>query len=337
MDMKKAYYLFNPGRAERRDHTIRFTPVDEHGTEAKPRYLPVEGVSALYVFGSIDANSAFYNYMGQQHIPVHFFDYHEHYTGSFSPREYLLAGKLLVAQAQCYLKPKRRLHIAQALVDAACFNMLKNLRYYGNRGRDMEAIIARLEQLRAQIPLTHNVPELLGIEGNSRQTYYSAFGQIITTFTMEGRSKRPPKDEVNALISFGNSMCYTLALDAIYHSQLNPTISYLHEPGARRYSLALDIAEVFKPILVDRLIFRLCNKRELQASHFEDLNGAFLLKDKGRKIFLNAWEEKLNETIAHRHLDKQVSYRRLVKLECYKLVKYILDMENEYEGFKIWW
>ncbi|HRJ14295.1 MAG TPA: type I-B CRISPR-associated endonuclease Cas1b [Saprospiraceae bacterium] len=335
--MKKAYYLFNPGRAERRDHTIRFIPMSEDGVEDKPRYLPVEGVSALYIFGNIDANSAFYNYMGQQHIPVHFFDYHEHYTGSFSPREYLLAGKLLVAQAQCYLKPKRRLHIAQALVDAACFNMLKNLRYYGNRGRDMETIIARLEQLRAQIPLTHNVPELLGIEGNSRQTYYSAFGQIITTFAMEGRSKRPPKDEVNALISFGNAMCYTLALDAIYHSQLNPTISYLHEPGARRYSLALDIAEVFKPILVDRLIFRLCNKRELQSSHFEDLNGTFLLKDKGRKIFLNAWEEKLNETIAHRHLDKQVSYRRLVKLECYKLVKYILDMENQYEGFKIWW
>lgn len=335
--MKKPYYLFQPGRAERRDNTLKFTPVDAHGSVGTPRYLPVEGVRSLYVFGNLDANSAFYNFLGQQHIPVHFFDYYQHYTGSFAPREYLLAGKLLVAQAETYLKPRRRLHIAQALVEAATFNMLKNLRYYANRNRGLDAQIDQLTQLRALIGATRGVEELMGVEGNCRQTYYDAFGAIVTGFTMNGRSKRPPKDEVNALISFGNSICYTLALDAIYHSQLNPTISFLHEPGARRYSLALDVAEVFKPILVDRLLFRLCNKRELQERHFENLNGAFLLKDTGRKIFLRAWEEKLNETIQHRALNRKVSYRRLVKLECYKLVKYILQMEPSYAGFKIWW
>jgi len=335
--MKKAYYLFNPGRAERRDQTLKFTPVNEDGVAQKARYLPVEGVKSLYVFGSIDANSAFYNYLGKQHIPVHFFDYYKHYTGSFSPREYLLAGKLVVAQVQNYTNKRRRLHIAQALVESASFNMLKNLTYYSNRGRELAVQINQLESLREKISTTKNVAELLGIEGNCRQTYYTAFGAIINTFEMNGRSKRPPKDEVNALISFGNAMCYTLALDAIYHSQLNPTISYLHEPGTRRYSLALDIAEVFKPILVDRLLFRLCNKREIQNQHFEDLNGAFLLKDKGRKTFLQAWEDKLNETIMHRSLNRKVSYRRLVKLECYKMVKYILKMEESYEGFKIWW
>lgn len=335
--MKKAYYLFNPGRAERCDNTIKFTAISEDGEAKKSRYLPVEGVDCLYIYGSIDANSAFYNYLGRQHIPVHFFDYYQHYTGSFSPREYLLAGKLLVAQSKCYMRGKRRLHIAQALVEAASFNMLKNIRYYANRGKDLDDVIKQLGQLREQIQQTKSVPELLGVEGNCRQAYYQGFDIIVNTFQMNGRSKRPPKNELNALISFGNSMCYTLALDAIYHSQLNPTISYLHEPGTRRYSLALDLAEIFKPILVDRLIFRLCNKRELQAHHFENINGAFLLKDNGRKIFVKAWEEKLQETIEHRHLGRKVSYRRLVKLECYKLVKYILDMESDYEGFKIWW
>lgn len=335
--MKKAYYLFNPGRAERRDNTLKFSPQSQEQTAQKPRYLPIEGIKSLYVFGSIDANSAFYNYLGQQHIPVHFFDYYQHYTGSFSPREYLLAGKLVVAQVQHYSNKKKRLHIAQALVESASFNMLKNLRYYNNRARDIADQIAQIERLRTSIATTKNVGELLGIEGNCRQTYYSAFGHILTTFEMNGRSKRPPKNEVNALISFGNAVCYTLALDAIYHSQLNPTISYLHEPGTRRYSLALDLAEVFKPILVDRLIFRLCNKREIQAHHFENINGAFLLKDKGRKIFLQAWEEKLNETIQHRSLKRRVSYRRLMKLECYKLIKYVMQMEDDYVGFKTWW
>jgi CRISPR-associated protein Cas1 len=132
-------------------------------------------------------------------------------------------------------------------------------------------------------------------------------------------------------------MCYALCVDAIYNSQLNPTISYLHEPGTRRYSLALDVAEIFKPILVDRLIFRLCNKREIREEHFENLDQASFLSDAGRKIFLRAWEERLDQTIEHRNLHRRVSYRRLVRLECHKIAKHVLGMEKEYEPFKIWW
>lgn len=336
--MKKNYYLFNPGRAARRDKTLKFTPVDAAGVDGRPRYLPVEAVRSLHIFGSIDANSAFYNYLGKQHIPVHFYDYYQHYTGSFSPREYLLAGKVLIAQTKAYLNPGKRLFIARRLVEAATFNMLKNLRYYRKRDREeLTNIVETIENYRLRLSDVQSVGELLGVEGNCRQAYYQAFSSIIKTFSMHGRSKRPPKDEVNALISFGNAICYTLALDAIYQSQLNPTISYLHEPGYRRYSLALDIAEIFKPILVDRLIFKLCNRREIRPQHFESLEGAVLLKDGGRKVWLQAWEEKLADTIEHRKIGKKVSYRRLVKLECYKLVKYIMDIDETYDGFKIWW
>ena len=82
--MKKTYYLFNPGRLSRKDQTLKFTPVDEHGKEGKPRYLPVETVKQLMVFGSLDANSALYNFLGKLQISLHFFDYYEHYTGSFN-------------------------------------------------------------------------------------------------------------------------------------------------------------------------------------------------------------------------------------------------------------
>ena len=335
--MKKTYYLFNPGRMARRDNTLKFTAVDELGKEQKPRYLPVEGIEALYIFGSIDANSALFNFLGKQRIPVHFFDYYEHYTGSFQPKEYLLAGKMQVEQTRAYLQNRRRMHIAQRFVESASFNMLKNMRYYDKRGREMAPLITALEGFRESIGASPDVPALMGIEGNCRQIYYQAFEHIITDFPMNGRSRQPPSNEVNALISFGNMMCYSLALDMIYHTQLNPTISFLHEPGARRYSLALDLAEVFKPILVDRTIFKLLNRRELQPKHFEQsLNGCFL-KDTGRKIFIKSFEERLRETIQHRSLGKKVSYKRLVLLECYKLAKYILKMEEEYRGFKIWW
>jgi CRISPR-associated protein Cas1 len=126
-------------------------------------------------------------------------------------------------------------------------------------------------------------------------------------------------------------------LDAIYHTQLNPTISYLHEPGTRRYSLALDLAEVFKPILVDRTIFSVLNRKMLKPSDFDFSMKGCLLKDRGRKTFLATFDEKLNETIKHRSLNRKVSYKYLVRLECYKLAKYVMGLEDTYQPFKIWW
>lgn len=334
---KKAYYLFNPGRMSRKDHTLMFEPVSDDGQTQKPRYLPVTGISALYIFGSVDANSALFNFLGRKHIPVHFFDYYKHYTGSFSPREYLLAGQMLIAQADAYRSKKRRLHIAGALVDGATFNMHKNLRYYANRGKSVNGQIQHLDDLRSQIPSARSVPELMGIEGNCRQVYYSAFDEIIEGYAWEGRRKRPPQNELNALVSFGNAMCYTVCLDAIYNSQLNPTISFLHEPGTRRYSLALDLAEIFKPILVDRLVFRLCNRNELRSQHFDLIDDACFLSVSGRKVFVRTWEERLQQSIQHRQLDRSVSYRHLIRLESYKVAKYLLDMTDSYEPFKTWW
>jgi CRISPR-associated protein Cas1 len=176
----------------------------------------------------------------------------------------------------------------------------------------------------------------MGLEGNIRQEYYNAFDTILNDFKMGTRTKQPPLNEVNTLISFGNMMCYTLCLSQLYHTQLNPTISFLHEPGARRYSLALDLAEIFKPIMVDRTIFRVLNKKEVQPTDFMLEVNRCVLKESGKKAFIKAWEERLNETIRHRVLKKHVSYKHLVKLECYKLSKHILSME-EYKPFKIWW
>ena len=335
--MKDTYYLFNPGRLERQDNTLRFTPKDEKGAELPPKFIPIEGLENLYIFGSLDANSALYNFLGKHRVSVHFFDYYEHYTGSFQPKEYLLAGKMQVEQTRTYLHAKRRLHLAQGFVEGASANMLRNLKYYTGRGRDLAPHVDAMEKYRAGLADTTDVPMLMGLEGNCRQTYYAAFELILQEFELGGRMKQPPGNELNALISFGNMVCYTQALDAIYHTQLNPTISFLHEPGARRYSLALDVAEVFKPILVDRTIFTLVNKRIVQGKHFDNtLNGCFLTKP-GKEIYLRALEERLAETIQHRTLGKKVSYKYLLRLECYKLVKYILRMDAAYKPFKIWW
>lgn len=334
--MKKTYYLFNPGHLSRKDNSLCFTPVDEDGREGQPRYIPVETVSDFYVFGSLTANSALYNFLGQRGVSVHFFDYYEHYTGSFMAREYLLAGKMQVAQTRHYLSKTKRLVLARKLVEGASFNILKNLRYYQNREKKMSGTIAQVTQYAACVGEAKEVDALMGIEGNIRQAYYGAFDAIVPEFQLERRSKQPPHNELNALISYGNMLCYTLCLGQIYHTQLNPTISFLHEPGTRRYSLALDLAEIFKPLLVDRTIFKMLNRKEIQTKDFsQDLNRC-LLKESGRKAFVKAFEERINETIQHRTLKRSVSYKHLVKLECYKLSKHLLGIE-EYKPFRAWW
>lgn len=338
--MKKTYYLFNPGMLERKDNTLKFTPVseDEQGNKqyGQPRYLPVEDIDELYVFGSLTARSSLYNFLGQKDIAVHFFDYYENYTGSFMPRDSLLAGRMILAQTSYYQNKKKRMFLAKAFLEGAVHNIVKNLKYYDNRGKELEPTITTILTYAKDMDKVEEIDALMGLEGNIRMCYYDAFDRIVNDFQMGLRTKQPPKNEVNALISFGNMMCYSQCLRAIHQTQLNPTISYLHSPGERRYSLSLDISEIFKPLLVDRIIFKVLNKREIQEKHFDKKLNKCLLNESGKKIFVKAFEERLNETIMHKSLNRHVSYKHLLKLECYKLSKHMLNME-EYKPFKMYW
>ena len=301
------------------------------------RVIPVEDVDAIWSFRELTLNSKVLNFLAQKKIPVHFFNYYGFYSGSFYPREYLQAGFLLVKQVRHYSSNLKRLKIAKELIGAALHNILRNLRYRDSRGTDLlkETEAVQTEVLRLES--VKHINELMACEGRARAAYYQAFEKIIKRdVEFKKRVRRPPDNMVNALISFTNGLVYSSVLTQIYRSQLDPTISFLHEPGFRRFSLALDLAEVFKPILADRLVFRLFNNGQLSEKHFaQDLNCCYL-KDSGRKTVLKEWDAQLNTTIEHRRLKRKVSYERLIRLECYKLVKHLTEVE-EYKGFRAWW
>lgn len=208
---------------------------------------------------------------------------------------------------------------------------------FGETSEPLAGLRTTITNLAAQIDNQPIVNAVRGIEGKMRERYYRAWPHILSTdWTFESRVRRPPDNEINALISFGNSVLYTVCLSEIYRTQMTPTISYLHEPGARRFSLALDLSEIFKPLLVDRAIFRLVNTGQLQAKHFDrSLNGCYLT-DVGKKLFLAALEERLSTTIKHRRLGRSVSYRHLIRLECYKLIRHLTSLED-YRAFRAWW
>lgn len=314
---------------KRKDNTFYFINEEE-----KKRSLPIAQIDNLYVFGQVDFNTKLLNFLNQHQIHVHFFNYYGFYSGSFTPRESNLSGFTLVQQSAHYLDTDKRLILAKAFVSSAVFHMLRTLRGYKQITAEMLGEIIRLTP---QISQASTIQQLMGVEGLIRQQYYSMFNYILPPeFSFYKRSKKPPQDEINALISFGNSLCYTTVLSEIYKTQLNPTISYLHEPSSKRYSLSLDIAEIFKPLIVDPLIFTLVNKKMISLKHFESLDEMVLLNEQGRKKFLQAWEGKLGQTVMHRRLKRKVSYKYFIRLECYKLIKHMIGDEL-YKPLKAWW
>jgi CRISPR-associated protein Cas1 len=321
--MKKNYYLLSDGILKRRENTVYF--INKDGK--KP--IPINKIYSIYAYGSLTFSSQAIHLLAKEGIPVHFFNYYGYYDGSFYPREQLLSGDLIIKQAQHYLDHKKRIIIAKKFVEGAAKNMEKVLKYYN--------IENKISSILPDLTSCNIITEVMNVEGRMRANYYQKMNEILPeSFKIDKRVKRPPNNMINALISFGNSLVYSTVLSELYNTQLNPTISYLHEPSERRFSLALDLSEIFKPILVDRLIFYLVNKRMLSEDDFEkDLNYC-LLNDKGRKIFLKEYDERLKKTIKHRELNRNVSYKRLIRLEAYKLIKHILG-SKEYKPFVMWW
>lgn len=321
--LRKNYYILSEGILKRKENTLYF--VNNKGK--KP--IPINKIYSIYAYGQITFSSQVMSLLAKKGIPIHFFNYYGFYNGSYYPRETLLSGDLLVRQAEYYLDQSKRLELAKLFVEGAANNILKVLSYYKIEN-DVNEILKELTK-------TNKITEIMNVEGRIRSEYYSKFDEILPEeFKMEGRSRQPPKNMINSLISFGNSMMYSTVLTEIYNTQLNPTISYLHEPFERRFSLSLDLSEIFKPIFVDRLIFYLVNKRMITKKDFnQDLN-CCLLNDSGRNKFIKEYNKRLEKTIKHKDLNKKVSYQRLIRLEAYKLKKHILGIKK-YNPFVIWW
>jgi len=330
--MKQSYYLYKSGRMQKKDNTLEIVYKDN-----TKKSIPIERVDDIYVMTEFDFNTVLLNFLGKYGISVHFFNYYGFYAGTYYPKETLVSGKLLVKQVEAYTNQEKRLKIAKAFIEAASYNIYRNLTYYNNRGKDVKDFMKEIDYLRKQIDLCKDVQELMWIEGNIRKIYYDTWNIIINQdIGFEKRVKNPPDNAINSLISYVNTIIYTRCLSEIYKTQLNPTISYLHEPSERRFSLCLDVAEIFKPIIADRLIFSMLNKKQITEKDFEKNLNFLYIKDKARKEITKQIDSRLQTTIMHKTLKREVSYEYLIRLEIYKLIKYLTE-DITYEGFKMWW
>lgn len=322
--MKERIYIFTSGEIKREGNTLCFI------SQAGKRYLPIAETKEIYSFGEISLNKKLLEFLSSNEVILHFFNFYGYYIGSFYPREHYNSGYMILRQAEHYLNPKARLTLASKFVSGAIENMLRNLKYYNTRGSNLNHHIAKLQEISSNLPEASGVDVLMALEGQAKEEYYTAFNQIIKNpeFYYTKRTRRPPQSKLDSLISFGNSLLYTTVLSEIYKTHLDPRIGYLHTTNFRKFTLNLDVAEIFKPLIIDRIIFTLLNKNMLNPSNFmKELDGIFL-NEKGKKTFVEEYEKKLRTTITHKTLRRKVSYSRMIRLELYKIEKHLMGEQT---------
>lgn len=318
---KSVKYLMSMGELKRKDHSLIFRNEKGH------TYIPIEGVKEIYCLNEISLNSKLFDFLSKAGIVVHFFNYYHHYSGTFYPKEALISGNLTIKQAQAF--QTNRITIAKAIVGGIANDIYHVLYHYFNHGtKELQPL---LHWLRKDVPKLLekelNIQQLFFVEGAIWKRFYDSFKLFLPkSFLFNKRVKRPPDNPMNALISFGNSLLYAKTISQIYRTHLNQSISFLHEPSEGRFSLSLDLCEVFKPIIVYRTIFENINNRKLQVGrHFDKKLNYCLLNNAGKKIFLQSFEERLQGVFQHPKLKRKVSYQTAIKLDGYKLIKCIVE------------
>jgi len=325
--MKDSIYITKEGVIYRKDNTIVFQNEEQKHT------LPIEAVKDIYCIGKVTIRSGAAYQLMEKSIPVHFFGKYGHYRGTLQPKQDLISGEVIVKQVQHYTDYIKRIKVAKEMFKGIKHNILWVLKYYKSK-RDIEDVIEKIEHVNIQEEIL-KINTLRSLEGQIWELFYQAADTICPSWGFRKRTRRPPLDEGNALISYGNSVLYGKTISEIFKTYLHPAISFIHEPSERRYSLALDLADIFKPVIVFRTVFRLINQKIISKKDFEKEVGV-QISEKGKKVFITELEKTFTTTVRHPNLKRNTSYQFLIRLEGLKIMKHVLG-DKKYESFKAWW
>lgn len=318
-------YLLRGTEIKRDQNTLVVVTEDR-----KKRRLPVETLRHVVALGATRFNSEVATFLGKHGVRLSFLDYYGHFSGSLEPARHHHSGSVHLAQAKLILNDTQRLGMASRILEAGALNMLRNLKYYAYRGnRELDDPIRELER-QLKRAKTDTIEGLMGQEGNFRQGYYAAWGKINPSLTIRKRTRQPPTDRINALISFCNGLIYSACAQAIAQTHLDPTLSFVHAPTQARNSLALDLAEVFKPLIADRMIFTMTNKGMLDGGCYQEEEGVCLLSRTGREHVLNEFRDRMDNA----RIDAEIGWRRIMLREAFAIEAHLLEL-SEYEPFVV--
>lgn len=344
------FYVQNPGAYVRKEGGLLIaTLADEKVAEAR-----LEEISQVVLFGHCKLSTpALHECLGRG-IPITYLSYggwflgHTVGTGHRNVDVRTAQYRVSFDEASC-------LKISTGLVGAKIANCRTLLRRNWKGGTEEEDQTVEAATQTGRIPQTllnglqedaenagraGDLPELLGIEGSGGRRYFQNFGSMLKEgegpdmpFDFDGRNRRPPKDPVNAMLSFAYAMLareWTVTLSAV---GLDPYRGFYHQPRFGRPALALDMMEPFRPLLADSAVITAINNGEVQASHFIRAAGSCTLNDQGRKRFIAAFERRLQQEVIHPVFHYRISYRRVLEVQARLLIRHLQGEIPEYPNF----
>ena len=325
----RTHFILSPGRLYRQDNNIYFEKFDEMGERASCKILPINAIDEIYMLAKVQIDTYTIAFLADNNILLHIFSPYQSFRGNFypnTPNSVNKSGFVLLCQLRSFDDPIKRAYIAREITRAHIINDAANCKRHGVKF-DVQPHLKALDA-------ATNVPAIMAVEGAFQKLYYEKWNEIIAdqrSFKFTVRSKRPPADKINSFISYVNTRIYNICLSEIYKTELDPRIGFLHEPNYRALSLHLDLAEIFKPILGDTLIFNMLNKKEITAKDFQT--------DAGRIKFSNDAVQKIELKMISRLCetltvgDRELTWRQVIRREANKLKKCICE-DAPYEGFR---
>lgn len=305
--------------------------------------IPLHNLQAIVTFGYTGASPALMGACAQRNIELSFMSGNGRFLARVTGE---VKGNVTLRKQQYRVSDdkEKSIKIARNFILGKVYNSRWVLE---RAGRDyamrLDAELIRkkslyLAQSMKNIRMCENSDELLGLEGEAASVYFSVFDELIlqqkNDFYFHRRNKRPPLDNVNAMLSFAYSLLASMCGSALESVGLDPYVGFFHTDRPGRMSLALDLMEEFRSIMADRFVLTLINKRIMKSDHFmKKENGAVIMSDEGRKLFISAWQSKKQETITHPFLDEKIEWGMAPYVQSMLLARYLRGDIDEYPPF----
>jgi CRISPR-associated protein Cas1 len=327
---------------------------EERGTKKRKVRVPLIKVTQVVICGDPTLTSPAMAALLDQKADICFCSRHGRFRGRLAPP----MGKnslIRLEQHRAHNDRRRACGLAKRFVYGKLSNM-RTLLLRSNRKREdpqiakaaasIKGVMEQVEGLEQPLDAPSPDPSdpqagtaygtLLGLEGAGTAFYFGVFGRLLKNgWTFQGRSKRPPRDPVNALLSFAYVLLTNQVASAVSVVGLDPYVGYLHSSQFGKPALALDVVEPFRPLVADSVVLTLLNNRMLAEGDFVEKLGAWRLSDGGRGTFLTKFEERLNTEITHPTFDYRATYRRCLELEVRLVAKWLSGEIDIFEPFMV--
>jgi len=324
----RTHFLMVAGRVRREANNLKFDRYDEDLNVVSTKPLPIKGIDEIYILAKVDLDSYTMAFIAHNNILLHFFSPFQAFRGNFFPstsNSVNKSGFVLLQQLRAFDDEVHRLYLAKQITKGHFINGANNCKKY--------KVEFELEQYLENLDKAKTIGEVMASEGAFQKNYFQAWNGIIKnqrSFKFVKRSKQPPTDKLNCLISYVNTRMYNIVLSEIYKTELDPRIGFLHEPNYRSLSLHLDIAEIFRPIIGDNIIFTLLNKNEITAKDFKTDSGRIRFTNEGiKKIELKIIKKMTEQTMIG---EQKLTWRQVIRREVNRIKRNICET-SEYDPF----